>query len=386
MDIEDKIRSRIEAILLNDARNCAELRMAADSEEPLENEPFSEERNLYQRIISSYRSAISQVNSLLEENVGFLSGFCRIVEGIKDKDDFREVCAHVVDCILQDMGAEYCGVRYVARPGPDQETCCLEGIREQRKFFCRHDNATLLGCPGFYQAVSRLAAETAECANIRDVYRDPRFNSVDFPGVVRSLVCLPLRVGPEPAGALVLSNSLPNFFTDNHTRILRILASTLAHLWFLTAGRSAGAEKPAEAPPPAFPADEEPLSVILLNFQGDGCARGVPVDQESIRRLRGPLAATLNARESIVLYGESELLALLPGIPGDRLYARADKLRRTFREYQAAQGGRLRHLRVNVGYSTCEAGEDLSRTLEIASMMMSTHQADDLLSEAGSPK
>ena len=43
-DIEGKIRSKIEAILINDARTYSELRMMATGEEPFDSDPFSEER------------------------------------------------------------------------------------------------------------------------------------------------------------------------------------------------------------------------------------------------------------------------------------------------------------------------------------------------------
>ena len=49
MNIEDRIRSRIEAILMNDARNYAEIRGMAEGEEPIHEDSFEEERNLYQR-------------------------------------------------------------------------------------------------------------------------------------------------------------------------------------------------------------------------------------------------------------------------------------------------------------------------------------------------
>jgi len=110
IDIEGRIRSRIEAVLLNDARNYDEMKMTASGEDPMDGDPFAEERNLYQRIINSYRNAVSEVNGLLEENIGFLSAFYRIAETIKEKDDLQDICSQLVDCILQDLGAEYCSV------------------------------------------------------------------------------------------------------------------------------------------------------------------------------------------------------------------------------------------------------------------------------------
>jgi hypothetical protein len=72
MEIEDRIRTQIEAILVNDARNYSEIKQMAEDGEPLDASLPTEERNLYHRIINSYRNAVSEVNKLLEENIGSL--------------------------------------------------------------------------------------------------------------------------------------------------------------------------------------------------------------------------------------------------------------------------------------------------------------------------
>ena len=224
MDIENRIRARIEAILTNDARNYAEITKTAAMDEPLEADSFAEERNLYQRIINSYRSAVSEVNKLLEENVGFLSGFYRIVENIKEKDDFEEICSQIVDCILQDLGAEYCSLLFHESNGP----LCLEGVREDRKFLRIHSKSSMLG-EEFEREMTIMVRESSECLNVADVYGEPRFNAVDFPSVARSVLCLPITLRQAPVGFLILSHSLPNFFHDNHIRVLKILGSMVAH-------------------------------------------------------------------------------------------------------------------------------------------------------------
>ena len=144
MEIEDRIRTQIEAILVNDARNFSEIKKMAAEDEPLEADVLTDERNLYHRIINSYRNAVSEVNKLLEENIGSLSGFYRIVESIKEKEDFQEICSQIVDCILQDFGADYCSLLF---PESDN-TLCLEGIREDRKFLRIHSKTSLLGKQG----------------------------------------------------------------------------------------------------------------------------------------------------------------------------------------------------------------------------------------------
>ncbi len=371
VNIEARIRSRIEAVLINDARNYAELRMMAAQEEPMEDDAFEEERNLYQRIINSYRSAVSEVNSMLEENVGFLSGLCRIVETIKEKDNFREICAQIVDCVLQDLSAEYCSLIFYSRGERADEPLYLEGVRERQKFLFSHCHAALLGSPEFALAVTRLAQEATDCVNMGDVYREPRFNEVDFPSVVRSLVCLPVIVHETKVGALVLSHSLPRFFTNNHTRVLRILASTTAHLYLLTARHETRNEAPlSSTPESATQEDEETLSIVLLSFENEQAPMKSPANKEMIRSIRSTLCRTLEESDSILPYEDRELLVLLPGICESLLPMRASRLYDAFEQWKSSRGRAARGVHMNVGYATCQVGEDLIQTIDAASMMM----------------
>lgn len=375
MDIEGKIRSRVEAILINDARNSAEMKLMATEEEPLENDPFAEERNVYQRIISSYRNALREVNGVLKENTGFLSGLYQIIETIKEKDNFLEICSQIVDCVLRDLGAEYCGLVLRARSEQAGEPLYLEGVREQHRFLFSHGQAALLGSREFAQVVERLANEAADCVNIGDVYREPRFNAVDFPSVVRSLICLPISEHQRAVGTLILGHSLPRFFHQNHARVLKILASMIAHVHVLTASRSTRSVVPPASPPQAIGVEmEETLSVVLVGLESDSHPRRSLANEELIRSVRNLLLGTLEDNDSILPYEESGLLVILPGTLEKQLPMRAAKLREAFEEWRARQGEEERRIRLNLGYSTCQSGEDLVCALETASLMMRADQ------------
>jgi len=376
-DIEEKIRSRIEAVLLNDARNGDDLRTMTIPEDPVEVDPFAEDRNLYQRIINSYRNVVGEVSGLLEETVALQTGLSRIVESIRDQSDFQRICSQIVECVLQDLGAEYCGLVVRAPEESKEEQCYVEGIREQRKFLCSHSHATLLGSPEFDSLVREIAAEGADCVTIGDVYREPRFTTVDFPSVVRSLVILPIRVRQTSIGALLLSHSLPHVFKENHTRVLKILASIIAHLRLLTEGHGSNEVEEAAGPPRSDEAEnDETLSIVLLNFESSDSVRRLLADRGTLRNIRGPLSRTLGGKESILLYDDTELLVLLPGTMAAALPPRLGQLREAFDAWKAGQGEKARSIRLNLGYSTCESGEDLTRTLEAASVMMRTNQGD----------
>jgi hypothetical protein len=374
MEIEDRIRTRIEAILVNDARNFSEIKKMAEEDEPLEaDDILADERNLYHRIINSYRNAVSEVNKLLEESIGSLSGFYRIVESIKEKDDFQEICSQIVNCILQDFGADYCGILF-----PEgQDVLCLEGICEDRKFFRIHTKDSLLGSKEFELELTRMTEGSPDCLNIEDVYKEPRFNAVDFPGVVRSVLCLPILLHNAPVGFLVLSHSLPNFFKNNHIRVLKIIGSFVAHLRLL--------HKNGRFAPPVLPEvslakdeDEKPdaYAVALLEFDAsDAYGRRVPLEKKSIREIRKRIQDSLDERESVLFYGERELLVFMPGISSDLLAARVRGLQEAFSRWQHDKIEERRNVRINLGFSVCEGDEDLARTLEVASLV--THPDAD---------
>ncbi len=376
-DIEGKIRSRIEAILINDARNYDEIRTMSSEEDPLEIDPFAEERNLYQRIINNYRNAMGEVNSLLEENLAYISGLCRIVESIKDKDDFQETCLQIIDCVLQDLGAEFCGLVFHANEKCAGNPLFLEGVREQQKLLFSHSHPTLLGSREFAQVVEKLIEEETDCQNIGDVYRDPRFNSIDFPSVVRSLICLPIVVHQKPLGALVLSHSLPRFFTQNHARVLKILAGTVAHLLLLTDRCRPQAESSREARPKSPATESEAISIVLLNLECDESVRRVPAGIDLIRNLQNSLSQNLEARESLLHYDVTGLLILLPGTPEEMLFDRASRLRSVFEDWKNTQGGKGKDLRLSLGYATCVNAEDLTRTLEAAAQRLRGGQDEE---------
>jgi hypothetical protein len=368
MELEERIRSQIEAILVNDARNYSEIKKMAEDDEPLDASLPDEERNLYHRIINSYRNAVNEVNKLLEESIESLSAYYRIVESIKEKRDFQEICSQVVEGLLQDFGADYCSLLFPEGDDPS----CLEGIREDRKFLRIHSKTSLLGSREFELELTRMAAERPDCLKIEDIYKEPRFNAMDFPGVVRSVLCLPMLLHEVPIGFVVLSHSLPSYFQDNHIRVLRILGSFIAHLRLLH--EDIRVPRPMAAVITQEPsAQEKPdvYSAVLIEFSvSDSYGRSLPLGKESVREIRSALRSSLETGESILFYGDRDLLVFMPGVSSDILPERVRKLREAFHSWRAqcseARGG----VRLSLGFSVCDGEEDLARTLEVASFVM----------------
>ena len=374
MEIEDRIRNQIEAILINDAKNFNEIRMMASEDEPLDAEVLAEERNLYNRIINSYRSAVSEVNKLLEENIASLSSFYRIVDSIKEKRDFQEICSRIVDCILQDFNADYCSLLFPETEG----TLCLEGICEERKFIRIHTGDNLLGSKEFELELTQMAVENGDCLYIEDVYKESRFNTVDFPAVVRSVLCLPITLCNQTAGFLILSHSLPKFFHDNHIRVIRILGSFVAHLRLLHynggipefSGPGTCSEEDDSYAPDAN-------AVVLLNFDlPDSGGRRVPLNRDSVCEIRSRIRGVLQDRETILFHRDRELMVFLPGVSSVRLPERVRRIREAFYAWRAVREDR-KNVCLNLGFSVCEEDEDLSRMLEVASIVMNPANDED---------
>ena len=371
METEEWIRSRIEAILANDARNHAEVRRVASAEGIAAAEGSGEERNLYQRVINTYRNAIADVNRRFEENVWFLSGFYRILESIKEEGDFQETCLRIVDCVLQEFGAEYCALVVYSDLKQDPPCLCVEGVQETEKYISVHSRPLLAGSEEFGQVLRSIVEEEPAGAAINDVYVDERFQAIDFPSVIRSLVCLPITLHNRTIGFLVLAHSIPCHFNSDHARILRILTGLLANVRRLTSASPAEPESALSARPRPEPVDEGVLSVVLMDFETPGPGgKYVRLDRESILLIRRWIAPDLTGRECALFYGEKSLLLMLPGTPADALFSRIHDFHRAFLDWKREQSEKWQAVRMNIGYSTCRADEDLLQTLHAASAVM----------------
>jgi hypothetical protein len=367
MELEDRIRNQIEEILVNDARNFNEIKSMAAEDEPFEGEVLSEERNLYHRIINGYRNAVNEVNKLLEQNIGSLSGFYRIVESIKEKKDFQEICSQVVGCILQDFGADYCSLLFPEK----SETLCLEGIHEERRFLRIHSNGSLLANKEFEDKLAKMADEDGECVRIEDVYKEVCFNDVDFPSVVRSVLCIPIQLHRRSTGYLILTHSLPKFFHENHVRVLKILCSLIAHLKLL----HRGGEEPVHLTclrPDQEDADQpDAYAVVLLGFEvQDAYGRRTPLSKEAVGEIRTRIQNALEGKESVLFYRDRELIVMMPGISSDSIQQRVRCFRDAFHRWRMDRLDDHQNAKISIGFSVCEGEEDLSRTLEVAALVM----------------
>jgi hypothetical protein len=371
METEERIRGRLESILANDARNHAEVRRVASEEGFPAPEGNNEERSLYQRVIHTYRNAIAEVNRRFEENVWFLSGFFRILESIKEEGDFQETCLRIVDCVLREFSAEYCALVISDSPKLGPPALCVEGVQETEKFISVHSRPLLAGSEEFAQILMAIAEEEPAGTAVNDVYVDARFQAIDFPSVIRSLVCLPITLQGKTIGFLVLGHSIPCHFNSDHTRILLILTGLLANVRRLTSSQSAAPES-VYLPPPRFePVDDGVLSIVLMDFETPGPGgKYMPLDRDTVLIIRKWIAPDLTGRECALFYGEKSLLLMLPGTTSDVVLTRIRDFQNAFLDWRKGQSKKWQAARMNIGYSTCRADEDLLQTLHAASAVM----------------
>jgi GAF domain len=377
MDIESRVRERIESLLVNNARGQAELRNLDSADGPLGTNDIEEERDLYHRIINSYRSALAEVNSLLETHIDFLSGFYHIVRTIQDQRDFLQICSGVVRCTLEQFGAEYCGLVFHQDSRQPGKGLCLEALAETQKFLRIHSSGKLLGSEEIETTILKLALEAREPVVIEDLYADLRFQSIDFPGVMRSLVCVPVETAGELVGFMLLTHSRPRFFGNSHIRVLQLIGSLVGYTRYLT--RDTPAVPAVAMPEPASRLDDaaDAVSVVLLECaMPDPLGRPVSLSRDLVRSLRAALRRTLGSGEAVLYHDEQDLLVLLPGVSSKDLPSRVSIIRDAFYDWRNSGQGSTREAQLSVGFSTCEGGADLSRCLEIASHLMHPDEDD----------
>jgi hypothetical protein len=360
MKIEDTIRARLESILANDARNHLEISISTGDPTGRDELP-DQERSFYERIINTYRTAVREVNCRFEENVGFLSGFSQLVDNVRDKNDFQVICSYILDCVLQDFGAEYCSLVFFDAdnlPG----SISLEGTREEWKFVTVHSRPEILGSPPIQQILRRLEADPRDPFIVDDVYREPEFARVDFPNVVRCIACIPVISGEKNAGLLIAGHSRPKYFTQNHLRVLKILSGFVSHLHYLTCGKDQGIQSVG----PDLPKSEDVLSIALADFQvSDPLDRWVAPHVSLLSSLRTRLYRAVEGIGSVVFHGDQQLLVLVPGLPAKEMHSLAGRMRQEFLHWKSDRNEALPAVKMDLGYLTCDGDIDLERVLDV---------------------
>jgi hypothetical protein len=86
--------------------------------------------------------------------------------------------------------------------------------------------------------------------------------------------------------------------------------------------------------------------------------------------MRLQIQKILQPGESVLFYGEKELLVFLPGTSSELLSGRVRTLRECFHRWRSKKTETRGKIRISLGFSVCEEEQDLSRTLEIAAVVM----------------
>jgi len=384
MEDDDNTRSDIEKALVGPEGN-----RDGTARRELEGDPLglagAHEYDTHERIISCYRRALSDLSTLLQEQVSYLSLLYRIGESTKGKTDLGEICLHVIDGALQDLRSEYCGFVFFEDPDAPAQPLCIEGIQEDRRFLRVHTELKLLGSAELYRLGVQQFSGTASTLHIRDVYGDTRTQNLDLPSVARSLVFLPLAAGAANVGIMVVAHSLPFYFQQNDVRIMTILARAVEHFAVFAGARNSvgGGEVPVQARLPWNREEGDEFSVIVLHLDSvDSAGKSVPPSWTSMKEVRVLLGGVLEGREAILPHGFQEILVVLPEVSREALPARVIRLRECFCSWRKQQQEPERSIRLSLGYASCEGGLDLAQTLEVAGHLMHPESDDGLWATA----
>ena len=119
------------------------------------------------------------------------------------------------------------GVSTVAAMGPDRDLIHPEAaIRENAAAYLRHciDAAQILGSP----SVVGYVTQTGNAYAANDESDDPFFQTTPFLPLARAELGLPLMIGDQVFGAIVIRHHQPNAFTRDDITVLEVLADQIA--------------------------------------------------------------------------------------------------------------------------------------------------------------
>lgn len=80
------------------------------------------------------------------------------------------------------------------------------------------------------EGIIGMAAETGNLQHCRDCRQEPRFVAPDAQNPIGSLISVPVHVDGRVLGVVNVSHSEPNYFSDNHERLLQVFANFLGRI------------------------------------------------------------------------------------------------------------------------------------------------------------
>lgn len=179
-----------------------------------------QERNLYAR-------SLADANRLYEEKLRELSALQRVGNILRNLQSVRQVCAGIVDIMVEEVGAENCSLMLLDRV---RGRLTIRAARGRADAHARYFDAQ--AAPASFPLGEGVAGRVAQSGRpllIPDVGADERFKPFEAPEPsVRSLLCLPLVESEQVWGVLNLSHPDIDAFTEDNERILSVVAGQAA--------------------------------------------------------------------------------------------------------------------------------------------------------------
>lgn len=205
----------------------------SSSEDRLNNDPHVDVESISVRLEQAlgerdrYARTLADANRLYDEKLRELSALQRVSNILRSIQSVRQVCAGIVDTMVEEVGAENCSLMLLDHVRGRLTIRAARGRADARARYFDAEAAPVSFPLG--EGVAGWVAQHGEPVLIPDVGADERFKPLEaLEPSVRSLLCLPLVESDQVWGVLNLSHPDINAFTEDNERILSIVAGQAA--------------------------------------------------------------------------------------------------------------------------------------------------------------
>ncbi|MCB1196228.1 response regulator [bacterium] len=173
-----------------------------------------------------YKSAVF-ANKQLEKKIQELSIVSRINDALRFLPDLKKVCCEIITVIKQEMNVRTCSLMILDPEKSELTIKALWSLTQKSAVYISDDSS-------FYrfkldEGVSGTVARQGKPILIRDVTEDDRFISIHSSSQkIKSLLCMPLKVGKEVVGVLNLSHHNADMFGKAEKHLLKLISNQIA--------------------------------------------------------------------------------------------------------------------------------------------------------------
>ncbi|MCD6460046.1 response regulator [bacterium] len=172
-------------------------------------------------------TTLVNVNNQLIKKIQELSIVHRVNDSLHYLPDMQDVCCSIIDTIRDEINVQYCSIMVL-----DNEKQCLKlkalwSPKKNKAIFYKTDSPHHRF--KLDEGVAGRVAKEGKSILISDVTVDDRFVAIQKNNSdIKSLLCMPLKVGDEIVGVLNLSHNDPNAFGNDEQHMLKMITNQIA--------------------------------------------------------------------------------------------------------------------------------------------------------------